>query len=69
MQEAVLRLHKEATCLRELSKLVDTYLVPQELEKKKNAEVSTPFCLRQEMLDVIPSDFWTQPQGKHIDIA
>jgi len=28
---------------RELSKLIDKYLIPQELEKKSNAEVSTPF--------------------------
>jgi hypothetical protein len=44
---------------RELSKLIDKYLIPQELEKKSNAEVSTPFKLRQEMLDKIPSEFWT----------
>jgi hypothetical protein len=41
------------------SKAVDKYLIPQELEKKKNAEVSTPYNLRQEMLDKIPSKFWT----------
>jgi hypothetical protein len=44
---------------RELSKLIDTYLIPQELEKKSNAEVSTPFKLRQEMMDKIPLEFWT----------
>ena len=44
---------------RELSKLIDKYLIPQELEKKSNAEVSTPFKLRQEMLDKIPVEFWT----------
>jgi hypothetical protein len=33
--------------LNELSKLIDKYLIPQELEKKKNAEVSTPYQLRQ----------------------
>lgn len=43
---------------RELSKLIDKYLVPQELEKKSNAEVSTPYKLRQEMLDKIPLEFW-----------
>jgi len=46
----------------ELSTLIDTYLIPQELEKKKNAEVSTPHKLRQDMLDKIPSDFWTTPK-------
>ena len=44
---------------RELSNLIDKYLIPQELEKKSNAEVSTPFKLRQEMLDKIPVEFWT----------
>jgi len=42
---------------RELSNLIDKYLIPQELEKKSNAEVSTPFKLRQEMLDKIPVEF------------
>jgi len=45
---------------RELSNLIDKYLIPQELEKKSNAEVSTPFKLRQEMLDKIPVEFWTK---------
>ena len=42
----------------ELSKLIDKYLIPQELEKKQNAEVSTPYSLRHDMLNAIPSDFW-----------
>ena len=41
------------------SQLIDKYLIPQELEKKANAEVSTPFQLRKEMLDKIPLEFWT----------
>ena len=45
----------------ELSSLIDVYLIPQELEKKKNAEVSTPYKLRNEMLDKIPIDFWKIP--------
>jgi hypothetical protein len=44
---------------RELSNLIDKYLIPQELEKKSNAEVSTPFKLRQEMLGKIPVELWT----------
>ena len=47
---------------KELSKLIDKYLIPQELEKKSNAEVSTPYKLRQEMLDKIPVQFWTSPK-------
>ena len=47
--------------LNQLSQLIDKYIIPQELEKKTNAEVSTPYKLRQEMLDKIPTDFWTKP--------
>ena len=46
---------------KEFSKLIDKYLVPQELEKKQNAEIATPFDLRQEMLDTIPTEFWKKP--------
>jgi hypothetical protein len=41
-----------------LSQLIDEYFIPQELEKKENAEVTTPYELRQEMLDTVPKDFW-----------
>jgi len=44
---------------KELSKIIDKYLIPQENEKKKNAEVSTPIKLREEMLETIPPMFWT----------
>ncbi len=47
---------------KELSKLIDKYLIPQEIEKKQNAEVSTPYELREEMLNKIPEDFWTTPK-------
>ena len=43
-----------------ISKLIDQYLIPQELEKKSNAEVSTPYKLRNKMLDKIPLEFWTK---------
>jgi hypothetical protein len=46
----------------ELSKIIDKYLIPQENEKKTHAEVSTPFQLRQDMLNTIPRDFWTTPR-------
>lgn len=52
---------KNLTNQKELSILIDKYLIPQELEKKTNAEVSTPLKLRKEMLDKIPSDFWKIP--------
>ena len=41
-----------------LSQYIDKYLIPAAEEKSKNAEVSTPYKLRQEMLDTIPKDFW-----------
>ena len=43
----------------QLSELIDKYLIPHENERKENAEISTPYKLRQEMLDTIPSEFWT----------
>jgi hypothetical protein len=46
----------------ELSKSIDKYLVPHINEKKQNAEVSTPACLRKEMLDKIPDEFWKTPK-------
>ena len=49
---------KSRTNTKDLGELVDTYFIPQELEKKTNAEYSTPYKLRQEMLDKIPTDFW-----------
>ena len=42
----------------ELSKLIDEYLIPKELERKINAEISTPYNLRQKMLEKIPNEFW-----------
>lgn len=44
---------------KELSVSIDQYLIPQKLEKKSNAEVSIPYKLRQEMLDCMPIEFWT----------
>ena len=62
--DQLIRTIKELFCkninnMKELSKVIDKYLIPQELEKKSNAEVSTPFKLRQEMLDKIPVELWT----------
>jgi len=53
---------KNITNMKELSSLIDKYFIPQELETKKNAEVSTPHKLRQEMLDTVPLEFWTSPK-------
>jgi hypothetical protein len=48
--------------MNELSRNIDKYLIPEELEKKTNAEVSTPYKLRNEMLDKIPVEFWKTPK-------
>jgi hypothetical protein len=48
----------------ELSSLIDTYLIPQEIEKKDNAEFSTPYKLRQDMINKIPTEFWSNPNHK-----
>lgn len=42
----------------ELSKLIEKYLIPLEFEKKSNAEVSTPFELKRDMLHTVPKKFW-----------
>jgi hypothetical protein len=46
----------------ELSKLIDKYLIPSINEKKYLAEISTPYEIRKEMLDKIPSKFWKKPR-------
>lgn len=43
---------------KQLSILIDKYFIPQDIEKRQNAEVSTPYQLRQDMLNKIPNDFW-----------
>ncbi len=58
---------KEMFCIAknnkdELSKIIDKYLVPQDIEKKQNAEVSTPYILRKDMISKIPNDFWRSPK-------
>ena len=48
--------------LYNLSIAFDKFLIPHENEKKQNAEISTPFSLRQEMINKIPNDFWNTPK-------
>lgn len=47
--------------LNKLSKNIDKYLIPKQLEKEQNGEVSTPYILRNNMLDLIPDYFWSKP--------
>lgn len=42
--------------------MIALHFIPSEEEKKKNAEVSTPKELVDEMLSKVPSDFWTTPK-------
>ncbi len=48
--------------IKEISKVLGSKLEPLSIERKKNAEISTPFWLKQEMLDKIPSGFWKTPK-------
>ncbi len=47
--------------LNEQGQLIDKFLIPKTMDRNKNAEVSTPYKLRQEMLNTIPNEFWTKP--------
>lgn len=63
--EQLIQRVKELSCKnirnnKELSKVIDKYLVPQELEKKDFAEVSTPYQIRRNMLNQFPMKFWTE---------
>jgi len=45
----------------ELRELIAKHFIPTDQERKSHAEIPTPVKLVNEMLDVVPSDFWTQP--------
>ena len=45
-----------------LRSLIEKHFVPSQEEKKKNAEVPTPVKLVDDMLRIIPSDFWKTPK-------
>ena len=45
-----------------LRELMEKHFIPTNEEKKKNAEVPTPFKLVEEMLDIIPAEFWNIPR-------
>jgi site-specific DNA-methyltransferase (adenine-specific) len=45
-----------------LRQLIEKHFIPTNDEKKINAEVPTPVKLVDEMLDIIPSDFWNSPK-------
>ena len=41
--------------------LIEKHFIPTNEEKKNNAEIPTPVALVDEMLNVIPEEFWTTP--------
>ena len=45
-----------------LRDLIATHFIPTNEEKKKNAEVATPVNLVNEILEVVPLEFWKKPQ-------
>ena len=51
----------------ELSHLIDVYFVPKEIEKSRNAEISTPLSIRRYMLNRIDETFWQNSHHKVIE--
>jgi hypothetical protein len=51
----------------ELSKYVDVYFQPYSFERSKFAEISTPPVHRNNMLDVVDSVIWTDPNSTVIE--
>lgn len=47
---------------KQLSLLVEKYLIPTAKQKTDDAHIPTPHKLINEMLDTIPKGFWSQPQ-------
>jgi len=50
------------TTAKKLREDIEKHFIPTNEEKKQNAEVSTPVKLVDEMLDVIPFEFWKKPK-------
>jgi hypothetical protein len=46
----------------ELSKIIDEYFVPAKQEQQEFGEVSSPYNLRNDMLDTISFSFWRSPK-------
>ena len=51
-------LNKSKNDPQQLSKMIDTYLITQQDERDRNAEVSTPYKLRKDMLDALPQELF-----------
>ena len=53
--------------LLNIYEVVENFLKPNELQKKKNGEVFTPLELIREKCEKIPKDFWSNPNVKVLD--
>jgi Eco57I restriction-modification methylase len=56
---------REIYCIvshEKLRRLIEKHFIPTNEEKKKNAEIPTPVVLVDEMLNIIPKEFWTTPK-------
>jgi len=54
---------------KDVLKIIYTYLVPKDKERKMNGEVFTPIQLICEMLDTLPKEVWTNKTLKWLDPA
>ena len=52
---------------KELSQLIDTLLIPQVNEKENHAEISSPYFLRQDMLDMLPAWLWSNSNHRFFE--
>lgn len=55
--------------LKNIYNLIENYRKTSEIERKIYGEVFTPFDLIEEMVNTIPSEFWTNPNLKILDPA
>ena len=61
IMETIQNIYKNAEP-EDLRKIIAKHLMPTIKEKKDHAEIPTPVSLVDEMLNVIPEEFWTTPQ-------
>ena len=47
---------------RDIRILIDKFMVPSQKEKKLHAEVSTPIYLADDMINLVPEEFWKKPK-------
>lgn len=64
-------LKERMTCLldskKELLDMINSALIPKDIEKKKNGEVFTPLSLVEEMLSQLPINIWSDETLKWFD--